>query len=428
MKTENKSFIRIKIKFQFLLILFASFTFSALGQVSKGNNKIGIQDNSISITTDSSAKAKDFLDKGNKELTLKNFKKALTFFNQAIRYDKRLDKAYIQKTIAYYKLKQYSFLLGCLDSAIQINPFNHDAYYLRGTFRYRIHAFEEQKLDSFLNVVDFQFDDYYNEYPKEAAINDFAYAISIFPEDAKSYFRMGVVMTFNQQCDKAIEAFEKSIALATNNLIQYQANYAIANCYLINYNANGGTDLAKKIINCLSRAIKINPNFLKAYELRASMKSQIEDNYGALDDYQIANTISPNSQNSNIGDLKIKLGDYAGAISIYTKSISLTGTPTSAGNKQYIADLYWNRGKVKLEIKDYQGAISDCSKAIELLNSIKKSKAFWETMYDDNLGRYYHSRGIAECNNKQKELGCIDLSRALNLGFSVQSDIDKYCK
>jgi len=73
----------------------------------------------------------------------------------------------------------------------------------------------------------------------------------------------------------------------------------------------------------------------------------------------------------------------------------------------------YNRGVSKDKLKDYKGAIIDYSMAIKI--NPKKIEA-------------YFNRGLAEIYLGQKESGCIDFSKAGELGdVNAYEMIKKYC-
>ncbi len=74
---------------------------------------------------------------------------------------------------------------------------------------------------------------------------------------------------------------------------------------------------------------------------------------------------------------------------------------------------YFNRGNAKYELEDYRGAIADYSKAIEI---------------NPNDADAYGNRGIAMIKLGQKDSGCLDLSKAGELGYFDAYDVIKeYC-
>jgi len=63
----------------------------------------------------------------------------------------------------------------------------------------------------------------------------------------------------------------------------------------------------------------------------------------------------------------------------------------------------YNSGYAKAELQDYRGAIQDHNKAIEL---------------NPNDADAYFGRGLAKILSGQKDDGCLDLSKAGELGYA----------
>jgi len=128
-----------------------------------------------------------------------------------------------------------------------------------------------------------------------------------------------------------------------------------------------------------TKAIELNPNDTDAYYKRASAKGMLHDYKGAIQDFNKAIELNPN-----------------------------------------YADAYYNRGFAKFKLQDYKGVIQDFNKAIEL--------------NPPNYAKVYYNRGLAKIHLGQKDKGCLDLSKADEMGYDLRmghseayDSIKKYC-
>lgn len=144
----------------------------------------------------------------------------------------------------------------------------------------------------------------------------------------------------------------------------------------------------------LNKAIQIDPNYSPAYYLRGNIKDNFEDRHGAMKDYNIAVEKNPKFADAFYarGNVKMKLQDYYGAIADYSSAITI--------NENYI-EAYFNRGRAKQFLLAYEDAINDCTKIIQI--------------NPNNIDAYY-MRGILRINFGDLKNGCLDLSKAGELG------------
>jgi tetratricopeptide (TPR) repeat protein/S1-C subfamily serine protease len=135
-----------------------------------------------------------------------------------------------------------------------------------------------------------------------------------------------------------------------------------------------------------------------AYNNRGSAKSAMGNKQGAIDDYDRAIAIDPQSATAyyNRGNAKLALGNKQGAIGDYDRAIAI--------NTQF-ADAYYNRGKVKSDLGNKQGAISDYDRAIAINPQYIKA---------------YSNRGIAKLalGNKQGAIDDCDRAIAIDPQFA----------
>jgi tetratricopeptide (TPR) repeat protein len=144
----------------------------------------------------------------------------------------------------------------------------------------------------------------------------------------------------------------------------------------------------------LNKAIEVDPNYSRAYYLRANIKESFDDRHGAMKDYNLSLEKNPKFADAFFarGNVKMKLQDYYGAIDDYTAAIGI--------NENYI-EAYFNRGKAKQYLQAYEDAINDCTKIIQI--------------NPKNFDAYY-MRGILRINFGDMKNGCLDLSKAGELG------------
>lgn len=204
----------------------------------------------------------------------------------------------------------------------------------------------------------------------------------------------------------------------TEGSVPSATNYYNNGC---NKLTNHTRDYSGAIID-FDRAIELNPVFIQAYQNRGYAKANLQDFMGAIADYNKVLEIKDNDANyhndrnngiySNRGVAKYNLQDYRGAIDDFSKAILIWD---NAADRIY-------RANAKFQIEDFYGVVSDCDFIIEdSLFNRRFSK------YDKNDAYYW--RGLAKIELGRKESGCLDLSKAGELGLKEAYDaIKKYCQ
>ncbi len=144
----------------------------------------------------------------------------------------------------------------------------------------------------------------------------------------------------------------------------------------------------------LNKALEQDPGYAAAYLIRGNIKDNFDDRHGAMKDYNVA--IEKNSKLAEAyfarGNVKLKLQDYYGAIADFTSCIAFNENNIEA---------YFNRGKAKQFLLAYEDAINDCTKIIQI--NPKSQDA-------------YYLRGILRLEFGDLQNGCLDLSKAGELG------------
>jgi tetratricopeptide (TPR) repeat protein len=144
----------------------------------------------------------------------------------------------------------------------------------------------------------------------------------------------------------------------------------------------------------LNKAIELDKKNFLAYYMRGNIKRIFEDMHGAMKDYNMAIELNNKLCEAYYerGSIKFALQDYYGAIADFSKTISL--------NDKFV-DAYFKRGQAKHQLEAYNDAINDCSKILEI--------------NPKNVDAYF-LRGILRIEHGQTEGGCLDLSKAGELG------------
>ena len=147
-------------------------------------------------------------------------------------------------------------------------------------------------------------------------------------------------------------------------------------------------------IVAFNEAIETDPSSHQAYYMRGNIKQKFSDIHGAMQDYNRALDVKSDFSEAYFerGNIKYMLQDYYGAINDYTKAIEFNENNLEA---------YYKRGQAKQQLEAYQDAINDCTKIIE-----KDPK---------NVDAYF-LRGVLRLEYGQRTQGCLDLSKAGELG------------
>ena len=221
----------------------------------------------------------------------------------------------------------------------------------------------------------------YNEGRQKDAMDEYAKAIEIYPENAGAYNNRGLVYDDLGEHEKALEDYDKAIEL--------DPNYAFAH----NNRGNVYKKLGKyeKALGDYDKAIELNPNYANAYYNRGNGYEKLGQHEKALGDYDKAIELNPNyaAAYNNRGFIYDDLGQYEKALEDYDKAIEL--------NSNY-ATAYNNRGVTYENLKKYAKAVEDYTRAIQLNPEYKKAY--------QNRARVYSAIGeeaLAEADQKKAE-------------------------
>jgi tetratricopeptide (TPR) repeat protein/V8-like Glu-specific endopeptidase len=142
-----------------------------------------------------------------------------------------------------------------------------------------------------------------------------------------------------------------------------------------------------------SEAIKLDPNYVDAYNNRGLARSELGDKQGALADYNQALKINPNYAEAygNRGNARSDLGDKQGAIADFNQALKINSN---------LAEAYYNRGVTRSDLGDKQGAIADYTQALKI---------------NSNYAEAYYNRGVTRSDLGDQQGAIADYNQAIKI-------------
>jgi tetratricopeptide (TPR) repeat protein len=362
---KNKEGICSSLSMLYLTITY-ELGLPIFGVVVPGHEFVRYNDGKIKINIETTDKGKEYSDNYYRENYIRK--------NKGDIFLKDLN---CEQTIGVYlngignALSKYNESVECYDLAIEINPEYAEAYYNRGLAK----AIQQ----------------HYNE-----AIADYTTAIEINPKYADAYYNRGLTK-FHLQC------YKEAIADYTTAI---ENNPKLADSYSARGLAKANQQHYNEAIDDYNKAIEINPKYADAYYNRGLAKFHLQCYKEAIVDFTTAIEINPELAVAYFdrGLVKANQQHYKEAIVDFTTAIEI--------NPEY-ADAYYYRGLAKANQQHYNEAIADYTTAIEI---------------NPEFALAYCNRGVAKIALGQKDSGCLDLSKTLELGFAKANEIiEEYC-
>ncbi|WP_373528172.1 tetratricopeptide repeat protein [Nostoc sp.] len=237
------------------------------------------------------------------------------------------------------------------------------------------------------------------------------------PMTAEDLYNRGTDKYQRKDYQGAIEDYNQALKINPNYVHAYndrgRARYALG--------------YKKEAIEDYNQALKINPNYVHAYNNRGLARYALLDNKEAIEDYNQALKINPNYSiaYNNRGLARYALLDYKEAIEDYSQALKINPNYDIAynerGNARYalldykeaIEDYnqaitinpnydiaYNNRGLARYALLDYKEAIEDYSQAITI---------------NPNFVNAYNGRGLARYALEYKKEAIEDYNQALKI-------------
>ena len=251
---------------------------------------------------------------------------ALSDYTEAIKLNHKYTEAYYNRGLAYYEKKEYDKALEDFDQAIKLNPDYAMAYYKRG------------------NIF------FYNKDETDKGITDFDRVIELNPDYYQAYYDRGVAFLSKDEYDKSFADFSKAIELNSQYGAPYYGRGRI-------YYERKDYDNA---IKDLGQAIKINQQFYDAYFWRGRAYTEKEMYYSASSDLGKAIELNPQYADAYyyralIYDKNMKRAEDA--MKDYSQAISLAPKKYAAAYNNR-AEIYYNKGNYDQALADLQEALA----------------------------------------------------------------------
>ncbi|AKV66390.1 serine protease [Microcystis panniformis] len=318
------------------------------------------------IVPNTNAKADIWIERGGQLWRLRRYEEAIKAFDEAIKQNdpKNVYLAWYGKGLALFGLDKDQPAIEALQQAINTLPKGEDLKNFHSSI------LQQQ------SVVYRSLENY------EQALTVINQAISLFPNNPKSYIIKWVVLYELKRYDEGLDTITQAIDLAPRAFW-----YAIRGS---NYYLQKKYELALADFN---KAMKLNPNYAMAYSGRGELYYYQKKYDLALADFNKAIELDSKLAitYNNRGNLYYYQQKYELALADWNKAIELDSK---------LAMAYSNRGNIYNDQQKYELALADWNKAIEL---------------DSKLAEAYNNRGRFYYNQQKYELALADFNKAIEL-------------
>lgn len=312
------------------------------------------------------AEAAENADKGNYQLGIENFNKAIAYRDEAKNKYKIAD-AYIYRAYCRFQLNNHKAAIKDVNEAIAIKPEYTKGYYYKSTF-----YLDMKRFDSCLVVC-------------EKGLT--------FQSGNEDLLFVKAKANFNKKdYDASYATLMKAIELNPNNI---RAIRLVASVYQ-------KKKLWDTSLVYFNKVLEIDPlDYISLFD-RGISKSHLKDFAGAQQDIEKAMLIDTASKfigYNNLGFfLDLEKKNYEKALESFNKSIVL------APNFAYA---YCNRAYAKLQLGDIKGAYADIQKSLSL---------------DPENAYAYKNLGLIQLGDKKTKAACKSFEKAIFKGYTESYD------
>jgi tetratricopeptide (TPR) repeat protein len=404
-----------------------------------------------------------------------DYRNALNDYNRVLQLDPENALTFYNRAGVKAELGRYAAAIEDYNKVLKINPSNFYTYFNRAIVWQRLGSFQKAITDytTVVNLNPIFASAYYNRsqarraiYDLKGAEEDYKTAIAI-NSNFERFMQSGLIDSSGlaKMAEFKADFGDIDIGSVANTEMSPIPNFIIQ--FKIDIAANENpTSSEFDIINTLNKGLFaeefiLTPkdvlnsqekekafiamldtvevsadNWIKLFE-RAILKFQLKNYSGSIEDYSAIIALNPQLAivYFNRANTRYEMESYwnslndLDATNVTIGTTKLLGSPKSKAQKNYdpiIADYtaclklypgfyhaYFNRANIKILSNDYIGAIWDFSRAIS---------------YDPKFAEGYFNRGLTYIYIRKPDEGCLDLSKAGELGIDKAYDvIKKFC-
>ncbi len=358
-----------------------------------------------------------YFNRGILRMEREEYAKAIRDFTMAIKFYPNFAKAYINRSIARRQLEDYRGAMQDKKKARQITQAYQDNRLDRinfadttENFRRLISLQGSQNLPRHFGNIEKSIEprNKFTLYYSRKNNKNLTEKLTQYLEDSLitreiKYLDRDFVLGMNRRDTHSKDFYLKRIEATTDSIEAYpdKAKFLLKRALLKKHTKNYNGALKD-----LSRAEKQLGNGFFIHFLRANIRSGMIHYIKMMeDDTHIINIDMNNQLVEQPISREVTFHDYKKVIQDYNKSIELA--------PQFVYT-YYNRANTKIKNKSYEAAINDYNKSVFL---------------DSEFPQAYFNRGLTYIYLQQTTKGCIDISKAGELGIQEAYNVIKlYCQ
>lgn len=232
---------------------------------------------------------------------VKNYDKAIEYYNKAIEIDKKCALAYNNRGYSYFNKQEYENALQDYDKAILLNPKLKIAQDNRTKLLEIIaekEEFKELVKNSEQNQKNYHY--YFNLGMAEARLGEYDKALEAYnkslalnPNFAQGYLFRGILEHGKGNLKKASEDYSKSIEI-DKNLVDAYFNRA----QIVFSKESQTTEELKSALKDLEKAVELDSKFIDALYSIAVIQKKLKEYHKAIETLNAILEIAPDSINS----------------------------------------------------------------------------------------------------------------------------------